>query len=58
MNPESYKRVVALFRRACQLEPAARDRFLEHECGHDAELRAGVDAMQRRELNRASDSCK
>lgn len=54
MNPESYQRASALFQEAVELEPDARRRYLDRECGTDAELRAAVESLLRHDRPDAS----
>ena len=45
MSQERYNQVKALFLRACDLEGAKLDEFLEAECGVDRALRGEVEAL-------------
>jgi non-specific serine/threonine protein kinase/serine/threonine-protein kinase len=45
VHDRRYERIAELFARASELEPRAREAFLETECGDDTDLRAAVEAM-------------
>ncbi|HKI96237.1 MAG TPA: serine/threonine-protein kinase [Gemmatimonadales bacterium] len=45
MNAERWSRIRTLFERATTLPPEARTAYLDAECGHDASLRAEIDAL-------------
>ncbi len=45
MTPEQYQRVGELYHAALELEPAAREGFLNRVCGDDATLRREVDSL-------------
>lgn len=45
MSPEDYRQLNQLFLAALELPPEQREAFLAQTCGHDTELRRGVEAM-------------
>src|SRR5687768_10919291 len=45
MNPERWRKVKELFDAVVELEPAARDEFLDRECGSDVALRTDVEKL-------------
>ncbi|MEO6334575.1 MAG: serine/threonine-protein kinase, partial [Pyrinomonadaceae bacterium] len=45
MNAERWKKVKELFEAVLELEPGARDRFLDSECASDGNLRAEVERL-------------
>lgn len=45
MNVERFARVMRLFEQACELDEAARRRFLDEACGDDRDLRREIDDM-------------
>ena len=45
MTPEQYQRVGELYHAALELEPAAREGFLNRVCGDDVTLRREVDSL-------------
>jgi len=45
VNTDQWRRVESLFHQAVDLDPDARARFLDAECGDDAELRAEVERL-------------
>ncbi len=45
MQPERFKQCRALFERAMELDPAAREKFLLDECAGDSSLRRDVEAL-------------
>ncbi len=45
MDPQRHERIKRLFLAACELEPDARNAFLEQACDGDAELRSEVESL-------------